>query len=315
MLTVMSLLLAATIIGAALMAIWSKRSLPIAILAAGLVSLLASVQFLLLAAPDVAMTEAAIGSGLTTFLFFFVLSRVRGGAKMIKRFVVLLLLAGIGAIFTSLLLGYAPDSELNLTARYYAEHTAQDIGAANIVTAIIVTFRGLDTLGEVTVLFLTAAIVGLVLAQGRQHNSQAPRHKLPASGELLQTGSLLLTPLILLLGVYVFVNGHLTPGGGFQGGAILASAILLMLLTDPLRQFSHRLISILESVSGLIFIAIGVLGIIFAGGFLDNRLLPTGTLGQLFSAGVIPVIYSFIGLKVGAEFSSMLVNLSETEGH
>ena len=79
MMTAMSLLLAATMIGAALMAIRGKRSLPIAILAAGLVSLLASVLFLLLAAPDVAMTEAAIGSGLTTFLFFFVLGRVRGG--------------------------------------------------------------------------------------------------------------------------------------------------------------------------------------------------------------------------------------------
>jgi len=232
---------------------------------------------------------------------------------VIKRFTVLLLLAGIGAIFTNLLLGYTPDSELNHTARYYAEHTAQDLGAANIVTAIIVTYRGLDTLGEVTVLFLTAAIVGLVLAQGRQLAGQTPQRKLPASGELLHTGSLLLTPLILLLGVYVFVNGHLTPGGGFQGGAILASSILLLLLTDPLRHFSHRLISILESISGLIFITIGVLGIIFAGGFLDNRILPTGTMGQLFSAGVIPIIYSFIGLKVGAEFSSMLVNLSETQ--
>ena len=75
----MSLLLAATMIIAAIMAIRGKRSLPISILAAGLVSLLASVQFLILAAPDVAMTEAAIGSGLTTFLFFFVLGRVRRG--------------------------------------------------------------------------------------------------------------------------------------------------------------------------------------------------------------------------------------------
>ncbi len=74
----MSLLSAAAMIGAALVAIRS-RSLPVAILAAGLVSLVASVLFLILAAPDVAMTEAAIGSGLTTFLFFFVLGRVRGG--------------------------------------------------------------------------------------------------------------------------------------------------------------------------------------------------------------------------------------------
>ena len=79
LLIAMSLLLAGVIIVAALMATRGKQSLGVSILAAGLVSLLASVMFLLLAAPDVAMTEAAIGSGLTTFLFFFVLRRVRGG--------------------------------------------------------------------------------------------------------------------------------------------------------------------------------------------------------------------------------------------
>jgi uncharacterized MnhB-related membrane protein len=75
----MSLLLAGILIVAAVMATRGRQSLGISILAAGLVSLLASVLFTLLAAPDVAMTEAAIGSGLTTFLFFFVLGRVRGG--------------------------------------------------------------------------------------------------------------------------------------------------------------------------------------------------------------------------------------------
>jgi len=233
---------------------------------------------------------------------------------MIKRFSVFVLLVSVGTIFAYLLAGYTPDSELNLTARYYADHTAQDIGAANIVTAIIVTYRGLDTLGEVTVLFLAAAIVGIVLARSHSQQGKTERRKLPSSGELLTTGSQLLVPLILLLGVYVFVNGHLTPGGGFQGGAILASAILLMLLVDPHRRFSHRVIARIESISGLIFVALGVFGILFAGGFLDNRILPTGAFGSLFSAGAIPIIYSFIGLKVGAEFSSMLANLSETEG-
>ena len=76
---IMSLLLCGAMIVAGLMAVWPGRNLPIVILASGLVSLRASVQFLLLAAPDVAMTEAAIGSGLTTFLFFFVLNRVRKG--------------------------------------------------------------------------------------------------------------------------------------------------------------------------------------------------------------------------------------------
>lgn len=76
---VMSILLALAMVALAVMATRGKRSLGISILSAGLVSLLASVMFLLLAAPDVAMTEAAISSGLTTFLFFFVLGRVRRG--------------------------------------------------------------------------------------------------------------------------------------------------------------------------------------------------------------------------------------------
>lgn len=231
---------------------------------------------------------------------------------MIKRFFVVLMLLGLGAVFAGLLADYSPDDRLNLTAGYYANHTAQDLGAANMVTAIIVTFRGLDTLGEVTVLFLTAAIVGLVLAHGRRKGEER-RRELPPTGELLSTGTRLLVPLILLLGVYVFVNGHLTPGGGFQGGAILASAILLLLLTDPMLRFGHGLIAAIESTAGLLFVLIGVLGVFLAGGFLDNRILPIGDLGQLFSAGAIPLIYSLVGLKVGAEFSSMLVNLSETE--
>lgn len=73
----LAVLMAIAMIGAAVVTIRVKRP-AIAILAAGMISLLASVLFLFLAAPDVAMTEAAIGSGLTTFLFFFVLGRVRG---------------------------------------------------------------------------------------------------------------------------------------------------------------------------------------------------------------------------------------------
>ena len=230
---------------------------------------------------------------------------------MIKRFAVLLLLLFVGAMFAGLLFSYEPDALLNLTALYYAERTAVDLGSANIVTAIVVTYRGLDTLGEVTVLFLSASIVGLVLARGKKQEHQQ-RNLAPAS-ELLTTGSRLLTPLIMLLGVYVFVNGHLTPGGGFQGGAIIASGVLLLLLAEPLKHFSHRLISALESIAGIFYVAIGVAGLVFAGGFLDNRILPIGELGALFSAGAIPLIYSLIGLKVGAEFSSILADLSATE--
>ena len=123
---------------------------------------------------------------------------------MIKRAAALLLLAIIGGIFFTLLTGYTADESLNLTARYYAENTAKDIGAANIVTAIIVTYRGLDTLGEVTVLFLAAAIVGLVLARSRKAD-EAVTVKAPV-GELLTTGSHSLLPLILLLELSIFLS-------------------------------------------------------------------------------------------------------------
>ncbi|CCQ75308.1 Na(+)/H(+) antiporter subunit B [Magnetospira sp. QH-2] len=235
---------------------------------------------------------------------------------MIKNVIAFMVLLGLATAFTTLMLGYTPDEALNLTARYYAENTASDTGAQNIVTAIIVTYRGLDTLGEVTVLFLTAATVALVLRKERLPG-QVPvigliSNLLP-SGELLLTGCRLLVPLIILFGIYVFVNGHLTPGGGFQGGAIVASGILLMLLTHPFRRFSHALIARIESGSGFLYVTIGILGLFLAGGFLDNRILPLGTFGSLFSAGAIPLIYSLIGLKVGAEFSSMMVSFAETE--
>jgi multicomponent Na+:H+ antiporter subunit B len=229
--------------------------------------------------------------------------------KMIKRAIALVMLLALGMLFAGLLAVYTPDTELNQTARYYAERTAPDLGAANLVTAIIVTYRGLDTLGEVTVLFLASSLVGLMLAHSRRRSAHVP---LPG-GELLSTGTRLLTPLIMLLGVYVFVNGHLTPGGGFQGGAILASGALLMLLADPLKAFSHRLIGVIEALAGSLYVVIGLAGLVLAGGFLDNRLLPLGEFGELFSAGAIPVIYCLIGLKVGAEFASMLASLSETE--
>lgn len=231
---------------------------------------------------------------------------------MTNKLLTLVFLAGLAALFVQLMSGYTPDTELNLTASYYATHAATDLGTPNIVTAIIVTYRGLDTLGEVTVLFLTAAIVALVLVHGRVADAPNAPKPLP-TGELLHTGSRLLAPLILLFGIYVFTNGHLTPGGGFQGGAIVASAVLLLLLTDPMRRFSHRLISRIESTAGLLFVALGLLGLLFAGGFLDGRFLPLGSFGALLSAGAIPLIYSLIGLKVGAEFSSMLLSLSETE--
>ena len=231
---------------------------------------------------------------------------------MVRAFITLVFVGILGLAFARLALDFAPDAALNTTAQYYAENTVAETGAQNIVAAVIVTYRGLDTLGEVTVLFLTAAIIALVLGQSKAPAGSSGSGFLP-SGELLTTGTRMLLPLILLFGAYVFVNGHLTPGGGFQGGAILASGMLLLLLADPGKRFRKTVIHRVESLSGLVYVLVGVFGIAWAGGFLDNRILPLGTYGQILSAGAIPLIYTLIGLKVGAEFSSILESLEETE--
>ena len=108
------------------------------------------------------------------------------------------------------------------------------------MTAIVVTYRGLDTLGEVTVLFISAAGVGLLLRrtrrkqddenpeEGAQTEETVITHK--AASEIVETATELLLPMIILFGVYVFMNGHLSPGGGFQGGAIIASGTMFLLL-------------------------------------------------------------------------------------
>ncbi|SNT30014.1 hydrogen gas-evolving membrane-bound hydrogenase subunit E [Tropicimonas sediminicola] len=231
---------------------------------------------------------------------------------MIPKVLISVLLLLLGYAFWTLSVGYAPDTELNRTAAYYAANAESEVGAPNIVTGIIVTWRGLDTLGEVTVLFLTSAIIALVLSQSGGPSGVSGADFLP-SGELLTTGARMLVPLIVLFGAYVIMNGHLTPGGGFQGGAILASGVLMALLAEPTRRFGHTAILRIESLSGSFYVLIGLAGMAIAGGFLDNGILPLGQFGTMLSAGAIPLISVLIGLKVGAEFSSILQSLHETE--
>jgi multicomponent Na+:H+ antiporter subunit B len=223
---------------------------------------------------------------------------------MLKRILIFLTLIGTALAFSELVRNYHEHTELSKLGRHYAAQGPQELGAANLVTSVVVTYRGLDTLGEVTVLFISAAGVGLMLRRRRDQATPAPAPE-PAS-ELVQTAARLLMPMVFLFGIYVFVNGHLTPGGGFQGGAIIASGVLLLLLALPQAQVSHTLLGFTESLSGFSYVVVGVLGVVLAGGFLDNRILPLGEYGTLFSAGAIPIIYIFVGLKVGSELSAVL---------
>jgi multicomponent Na+:H+ antiporter subunit B len=135
------------------------------------------------------------------------------------------------------------------------------------------------------------------------------RHK--PSSEIVETATELLLPMVILFGIYVFLNGHLSPGGGFQGGAIIASGTMFLLLALPESHISRLFISIMESLSGFSYVIVGVLGVILAGGFLDNRIIGLGTFGSLFSAGAIPLIYVFVGIKVGFELSAVLDRFRE----
>ncbi len=223
---------------------------------------------------------------------------------MIRNFLIGLVLASFVFMFYNLYESYEPKTELTGIAAHYAEKGATEVGAANLVTSIVVTYRGFDTMGEVTILFLTASIIGFFLKLNKIDEKKVIVHK--GTSELLVTSSQILVPIIFLFGVYVFMNGHLTPGGGFQGGAIIASGIALSIMANPNREINHHAILWIESISGISFVILGVMGLLLAGGFLDNRFIGLGNFGDLFSAGAIPLIYSFIGLKVGAEISNIL---------
>lgn len=230
---------------------------------------------------------------------------------MIKKGILLLILVGFVVVISSLLINFTGSNELNPLAHYYAVNGPTEVGAANLVTAVVVTYRGFDTLGEVTILFIAAAIVGFFLKTLNFNSSRTASLRKPS--EILETASTLLVPTIFMLGAYIFINGHLTPGGGFQGGAIIATGVMMIILARPTSKFNHKLISILEAFSGIGFVLMGILGLVLASGFLNNAFLPLGKLGNILSAGAIPIIYVFIGIKVGSELTSILDSLKENQ--
>ncbi len=176
-------------------------------------------------------------------------------------------------------------------------------GSANEVTSIVVNYRGFDTLGEVTVLFIS--IIGLTMLIGG-----VKEKKLRMPSVIVRTGSKFLFPFILLFGVYIFIHGHLTPGGGFPGGAVIASGFLLLLLGLENFKFNTTVSKVIESLAGVTFVGIGLVGLFIKNSFLAN-FIPTGTIGFLYSAGMVALIYIVVGIKVGAELSTGVAELKE----
>ncbi len=189
----------------------------------------------------------------------------------------------------------------------YKESSNLESGSANIVTSVVANYRSFDTLGEITVLFLAAAGIGIVLnlEKGEKEKFAANEASL-----ILKTGIKIIFPLLLLAGSYIFIYGHLSPGGGFQGGAVIATAFLLKMLADHKFEIKEKSITLVESTAGIVFVGLGLYGLITRGSFLEN-FLAAGTVGELFSGGTIIVIYTATAFKVGAELTNIVKNLIE----
>jgi multisubunit Na+/H+ antiporter MnhB subunit len=120
--------------------------------------------------------------------------------------------------------------------------------------------------------------------------------------------------LIILFGIYIILFGHLTPGGGFAGGVILAASYVLIMLAFG-KEFVQKdlplsLDSKLDCLGAFAFVMIAILGFVFGGTFFYNFLSKYGQQLNLISAGTIPLSNIAIGLKVGASLFLVIFVLS-----
>lgn len=138
---------------------------------------------------------------------------------------------------------------------------------------------------------------------------------------IVKTITRLTVGLILLYGIYIVLHGHVSPGGGFAGGVIIALSFIHLMLAfgkeTALKKLSEAWASIIESLGAIMFLSIAILGF-SAGYFFLNFFLKKGEPFKLFSAGIIPLCNIAICFKVGAGLFAIfaalvLFNNSEKE--
>ncbi len=213
----------------------------------------------------------------------------------------------LGIIITALVLFFAafPFGKNKMAVgNYYLKNDIKQTGAANVVTAVTLDYRGFDTLGEVSVLFAAAAGVAILFYVLGEDKKKREKQVYP--NFIVRVGSRIIFPFILLFGSYIFIHGHLTPGGGFQGGAIIASGFLLLYLAYPGESVNRKRLSAVEGLAGLTFVGLGLWGLFTQGNSFLFNFLPKGQLNMIFSAGILPIIYIAIGFKVASEFASIV---------
>jgi multisubunit Na+/H+ antiporter MnhB subunit len=236
--------------------------------------LLLALVWVRLAAPDVALTEAAIGSGVTGGLLVGACTRLRSsdasaagekpGATLRLAAALLCTLVSAGLVAIVLL---SPEPAPTLAPQAAANIAATGLG--NPVTAVLMAYRAIDTLLETVVLLL--ALLGIwSLAPDRVWGgSPGLRHHADPDG-VLTFAAQLLVPVGMLVGIHIFWVGSDAPGGEFQGATILAAMWILVIMAGlaDAPPVSRRWLRILLVAWPAVFVAIGLAGFAMAGAFL-----------------------------------------------
>jgi multicomponent Na+:H+ antiporter subunit B len=195
--------------------------------------------------------------------------------------------------------------------------------ATEVVGATTFDYRGFDTMGEEYILF--AAVMGLVILlrdlrseridEEEEEESPVHRRRREASDALRVLGLVLVGPLVLL-GIYIVTHGHVTPGGGFQGGVILAAALILVSLAGRYPAMRRvrpiPLVELADAGGAAGFVLIGLGSLIAGAEFLYN-FLPLGESGTLLSAGMIPLLNISVGLEVAGAFVLLISEFLDQE--
>ena len=212
------------------------------------------------------------------------------------------------------------DSELT---EFYVSHTKEETGAMNIGTGIILDYRGFDTLGESHVLFIAVCTVLLMLSiygerdeKNRLLQGEMERHFEPGDDVILQSAARILTPLVFILGIYIIVNGHLSPGGGFSGGAVLGAGLILYQNAfgyEKIEKFFTYKTFKGVSVCSLLFYSLAKGYHFFTGANHLESHIPNGIPGNILSGGLLLPLNFVVGCVVACTMYALFTMFRKGE--
>lgn len=219
-------------------------------------------------------------------------------------------LAGLGVLLVAALLAAPGSGRDSHPFGEAAVRNALDHRTPNVISSINFDQRAFDTLIEGTLLF--AAVLGaVILLRPSPGKPQVEVTDAPEPLDAVRAAGVLLLPIVTLVGYYTVVTGHLSVGGGFQGGVILATGVHLLFLAGDypaLRRVRPLPLVDLGDAGGITgYMAIGLVGVYGGSTFLANT-LPLGTFNDLFSAGTVDLLNLVVGLEVT---SAMVLLLGE----